>query len=63
MWIMIGALVLIGICWVASNNRHGGNSPADWYQDYKDELADDARDLARTAREHLADYWKYDEED
>lgn len=62
MWVVIGALVLIGIGWLALNNRSGGNSPADWYQDYKDELADDARDLTRTAREHMADYWKYDED-
>ena len=58
MWIVIGVLVLAGICWVASNNRHGGNSPADW----RDQALEDGREIAHTVRDHLADYWNYEED-
>lgn len=61
MWIVIGVLVLAGVLWVKFQNRDGGNSPADWAEDIRSELTDQARELGQRALAAQRDYWKYDE--
>ena len=57
MWILIGALVLIGVVWVKWQNRDGSISVHDWAEEIAEDAGDYARNTARRAFDAQRDYW------